>query len=456
LKDGKKPTQKTEEILALAVTGWLQGDSAAVTDPKFAITLHHAREFVLDYLRNETPTARTQALASFSKLHDVPTDVLVRLIRHLPPPNAYAEKLDAAEPTKLAIDLNDSDGGNYYVWLPPEYNPQRSYPVAMLLHSHREKADILVKRWRDEAAKHGFILVAPVWGGKSLAPKYDYNKADQDKVLDTLRDVRRKFNVDSDRVFLFGWQQGANAAFDIGLAHPDQFAGILPMNGDVSGFPHRYWSNAQFLPMYIVEGDRNGYAKSTRVLLKDWLRGHYPVLYVEYKGRSSEWYKAEMANMMDWMSRKKRYYPMKELGRYHTGGVAGGGEEYRTMRACDNRFYWLSTDEVLEKHLNTYSSWSQQTKPATLQASFAVSSETSKTGAKIVSHFNIRTFGVKDVSLWIAPDQIDFSRPVLIRINGQQFGSYRTLQPSPATLLEEVYRSGDRQRVFLAKLDFRL
>jgi poly(3-hydroxybutyrate) depolymerase len=458
LKEGKKPTQKTEEILALAVSGWLQGDGAAVTDANFAITLYRTREFVLNYLRTDSPTSRNELLASFVKRNDVPADVLVRLIRQLPPTHAYDKKLDATEPTKVSIDndLPKSDGGSYYLQLPPEYNPQRSYPVAILLQSQREKADVLVKRWQFEAAKHGFILVAPLWGGTGLQPKYRYTKDEQAIVLDTLRDVRRRFNVDSDRVFLFGWQQGANAAFDIGLAHPDQFAGISPMNGDVSGFPYKYWSNAQFLPMYIVEGDRNGYAKSTRVVLKDWLRGQYPVLYLEYKGRSSEWYSAEVPHIMDWMSRKKRVHPIKQMGSYHTGGVAGGGEEFKTMRACDNRFYWLSTDEILENHINTYTSWSQQTKPATLQASFAVANEASKSGAKIISHFNIRTSGIKQVSLWIAPNQIDFANQVLIRINGQQIGSYRTVQPSLATLLEELYLSGDRQRVFLAKLDFRL
>ena len=46
-------------------------------------------------------------------------------------------------------------------------------------------------------------------------------------VIDTLRDLRRRFQVDSDRVFLFGWEQGADAALDIGMSHPDQFAGVL-------------------------------------------------------------------------------------------------------------------------------------------------------------------------------------------------------------------------------------
>ncbi len=455
LKEGAKPTQKTEEVLALAVTGWLQGNTAAEPDPKAAVKLYRARTFVLSYLRTDASAARADLLAAFTAKNDITPDVLIRLIRLLPPSHPDAEAPEAGVAKKLTIEVPDSDGGKYFVWLPPEYHPQRSYPVVLLLQSHREKAEVLIQRWQREAARHGFILAAPLWGS-GLQPTYEYTRGEHSVVLDTLRDLRRRFNVDSDRVFLFGWEQGANAAFDIGLSHPDQFAGVLPMNGAVVGFPQRYASNAQYVPFYVVEGDRNrNHPKNTRGVFKDWIRGHYPSLYIEYKGRGSEWYSAEVANMMDWMSRKRRYHPLKEMGRYHTGG--GVGEEFKTMRTGDNRFYWLSTEEVLPKHLNDYRSWSNTIQPATLQASVGVGNETDlKSGAKIWSQFNIRTYGVRQVSLWIAPNQIDFTRPVVVRVNGQQVGGSRTIQPSLATLLEELYASGDRQRLFVARIDIRL
>jgi hypothetical protein len=455
LQEGKKPTQKTEEVLALAVSGWLQGNSAAEPDPKAAAKLFRARETVLLYLRTDNLVARNQLLGTLTAKYNIPVDALIRMIRLLPPPQAYSEKLETTEPAKLSIDLPDSDGGSYYLQLPPEYHPTRPYPVIILLHSYREKADVMVRRWQFEAAKHGFILAAPVWAQKGLRPSYEYSLAEHRLVLDTLRDVRRKFNVDSDRVFLFGWEQGANAAFDIGMSHPDQFAGVLPMNGTVKAFPTRYWSNAQYLPFYIVEGDRNGNnPKFARSLFKDWIRGHYPSLYIEYKGRGSDWFSGELANMMDWMSRKKRHHPLKEMGRYHTGG--GRGEEFKTMRTSDDRFYWLSTDDISAKHINTFASWSNQMEPATLQASASVGNEADKSGARIWTQFNIRTTGVKQVTLWLAPNQIDYAKPVIVRVNGQQVGGSRHIQPSVQTLLEQLYLSGDRQRLFVARIDLRL
>lgn len=456
-KDGQTPTQKSEEVLALAVSGWLQGDNAASTDAKSALQLWRTRQFLLEYLRTESPQARNDALASFQRANDIPIEVMIRVIRLLPPIQPNTDKLDAAGPTKMSIEVPDSEGGSYYLQLPPEYNPMRSYPVLLLLQSHRDTADATVKRWQYVAAQHGFILAAPLWGGKSLQPKYEFTAAEHAIVLDTLRDLRRRFNVDSDRVFMFGWEQGANAAFDIGLAHPDQFAGVLPMNGDVKGFPQRYATNAQYLPFYIVEGDRNGILpKSTRIVFKEWIRNHYPSLYVEYKGRASEWYGGEIPTMMDWMSRKQRLHPVKQMGRYHTGGLVGMGEEFKTMRTSDNRFYWLTTGEVLDKHVNNYQHWSENIKPATLQATCAVVNEETKAGPRIWTQFNIRTSGVKQVTLWIAPNQVDFSRPVRVRHNGVLIGGDRQMRPSLATLLEELYVSGDRQQLFVGRLDLRL
>jgi hypothetical protein len=159
---------------------------------------------------------------------------------------------------------------------------------------------------------------------------------------------------------------------------------------------------------------------------------------------------------MNWMIRKKRYHPQRQLGRHHTSGVAGTGEEFKTMREGDNHFYWLSTNAVTKSHLNEYATYSKRILPATLQADLQVGNELEKTGAKIWSQFNIRTSGVKQVTLWLEAGHIDFAKPVRIRVNGQQVGSDRLIPPSLQVLLENLAATGDRQRLYFAKVDMRL
>src|SRR4029079_4233731 len=100
----------------------------------------------------------------------------------------------------------------------PDYHHRRSYPVVILLHSGREKAEEMLERFTAEAAKYGFILAAPLWHGNNVFKKRIQPGAkEREIVCDALRDLRRRFNVDSDRVFLFGREDGATLAFDVGL-----------------------------------------------------------------------------------------------------------------------------------------------------------------------------------------------------------------------------------------------
>lgn len=454
LKDQRKPGQTTEEVLALAVTGWLQGNQAAEPDAKMAQKLFEARQFLLEYLSKGNGLARGTALAGYIAKSNLPVDVLARLVRLLPPSHAH-DKL-GTEVQKLTTAVPETEEASYVVQLPPNYSHQRSYPVLVVLHGAREDAETLMKRWEEQASKHGFILVAPLWSS-GLRASYEYSPREHNVVLTTLRDLRRKFQIDSDRVFLFGWEQGGEAAFDIGLSHPDQFAGVLPMNGKPQAFSARYWPNAQYLPFYVVEGDRNGVnSKMTRGVFKDWVRCQYASLYIEYKGRASEWYAGELPSMMNWMTRKKRYHPNRQLGRYNTGGSPGSAEEFRSLRDSDNRYYWLSTDAITKTHLVTDLATVNRVLPATLQGELRVGNELERNAAKIWSQFNIRTSGVKQVTLWLEEGMIDFAKPVRVRVNGEQFGADRVIPPSIATMLEELAVSGDRQRLCFARVDMKL
>src|SRR5262249_53303816 len=150
-------------------------------------------------------------------------------------------------------------------------------------------------------------------------------------VLDTVRDLRRRFSIDSDRVFLTGFGEGANMAFDVGLSHPDLFAGVLPIAGHIKAFTKIYWPNAYCLPFYVVGGDLDGDASKQcrQYLFEHWVPGGYPSLWVEYKGRGQEWFSGEVPYMFDWMNRKKRAPGYPDLGR---SGGANRGDEYQSMR----------------------------------------------------------------------------------------------------------------------------
>jgi pimeloyl-ACP methyl ester carboxylesterase len=279
--------------------------------------------------------------------------------------------------------------------------------------------------------------VAPEWSFDEDTG-YGYTSEEQAVVLDVLRDLRNRFNVDSDRVFLFGLGQGANLAYDVGLSHPDLFAGVLTMGGQPRWHAGHYWPNAQALPFYVVEGTHNGKGpKYNRDQFKHWVSGHYPSLYVEYKGRGPEWFGGELSHMFDWMGVKKRSHPRS----------LGDRDDFRSMREADNRFYWVSTESITKGSLNDAGRLWRTPNPARFEAHIG-------TGNFVY----VSTRGVKDVTIWFAPAMIDFEKNVKFKVNGSVPKGIKTsgvrISPSAAVLLEDFYQRGDKQYLFLAKKTF--
>ncbi|MBM4071896.1 MAG: hypothetical protein FJ271_23665 [Planctomycetes bacterium] len=455
-----KTSQSVEEVAALAISGWLQGDSVAEPDVKAAQSLVQARALLVECQKIGDSTSRQRLVDAFTKNHKLGVDAFERMIPFLPPPEPPESV--SMELQKLTISEGQARGTPYLLQLPPEYHPSRSYPVLFLLHAVGDKTEHMLARFRELGAQHGYILVAPTWG-KGLRYSYQYSPDEHAIVTDCLRELRRNYQVDSDRVFLFGFRAGGTMAFDVGLSHPDLFAGVVTMSGNPTGFGHRYAANGQYLPFYCIEGDMNGNGpKAHRALFKDWIRGGYPSLCVEYKGRASEWYSAELPVMFEWMNKKVRANPMKELGLPHLGG--GRGEEFCTLRSSDNSFYWLTTSAISERCQATYADLGRKNppvNPATLHAKITLPENVSvkKDGvvnkADIYNHINLRTRGVEQVTIWFGSKMIDFTKPVQLRINGSA-DRRRTVQPSLRVLIDNFCERGDRQRLYTAKIDLNL
>src|SRR5262245_24728965 len=74
---------------------------------------------------------------------------------------------------------------------------------------------------------------------------------------------------------------------------------------------------------------------------------------------------------------------------------------------------------------------------------------------QVWNQINLRTTGIQQITIWLAPNMIDFTKPVAVTHNGKQLGQ-RMVQPSIATMLEDFLHTWDRQRLYLAKLSLKL
>jgi pimeloyl-ACP methyl ester carboxylesterase len=246
--------------------------------------------------------------------------------------------------------------------------------------------------------------------------------------------------VDNDRVFLFGFGDGANFAMDVGASHPDLFAGVVAMgpNPKYYGMFMHYWRNTQKLPVYAVTGTINGGSlQSLRQIFENWMPKGFPAIMSVYRGRGMEWYSAELPPLFDWMGRKKRVTGTASLR------LGQRVEPWYMMRAEDNRFYWVGTDEIAANCLRNANP-GKNVLPAEMTADI-------RQGNLI----ELRSRGIRNITIWLDRDMIDWSKPVRIR-HGDSMPpkGYKPaiMKPDLDVMLEELYRRGDRSMLFMQKI----
>ena len=128
----------------------------------------------------------------------------------------------------------------YLVQVPLEYDPLRHYPTIVTLADAGVTPEQMLDFWSGpadkdkggdrlgQATRHGYIVIAVDWQSTHQFT-YDYSAREHHAVLGALRDACRRFSIDIDRVFLSGHGIGGDAAWDIAIAHPDLWAGVIPI-----------------------------------------------------------------------------------------------------------------------------------------------------------------------------------------------------------------------------------
>ncbi|QDU28707.1 Alpha/beta hydrolase family protein [Anatilimnocola aggregata] len=327
---------------------------------------------------------------------------------------------------------------DYYVQLPPEYDPYRRYPCVISLNGAGTTPLQQVDWWAGphsgtaamrygQATRHGYIVIAPVWT-REHQREYEYSAREHAAVLYTLRDASRRFAVDTDQVFLSGHSMGADAAWDIGLAHPDLWAGVMPIVARGDKYISRYSENGRNLPMYFVCGEKDGDKWQNNS--PDWERYlkyvGYDSLVVQYQGRGHEHFHDEIQNLFEWMNLHQRnFFPKKFAA--------------NTLRPWDNFFWYVEMDRMPPVGMVLPIQWPPG------RGVIATKVEASILPTNGIS---VDSSAAK-ITVWLSPDMINFNAKPFVSIRGKRF---QNIQPDVSVLLEDVRTRGDRQHPFWAKV----
>ena len=439
---GTDPQLPPDRALAIAISGWLQGAAAASENLKLALSAARVRDLLREYLQAADAAVRDTLRVKLGNEEAFSPATVAALARQMRPP---AEPTAAIAPGLHELDvvgLEGEPGSRCLVQLPPEYDPLRRYPVVVSLHAAWSTPLNQIDWWagqpsqdglrRGQATRRGVIVIAPAWTAPQQT-SYEYSARDHAAVLNALRAAQRRFSIDSDRVFLSGHSLGGDAAWDIALAHPDLWAGLVAIAPTAGKYVNHYWHNARTLPIYIVAGelDTACMARNSMDLDRYFAKG-FDTTYVEYRGRGHEHFSDELLRIFDWMAIKQRTFFPRSI-------------DVVTLRPWDRFFWWLEMAGAPEKTVVLPAQWPP---PAGFRP-FSIEAKTTP-GNSVAVHC-----GAERVRVWLSPELVDFDRPITVTLDGRKL-TREGVDPDIDVLLEDLRLRGDRQHPFWAVVDWPL
>ncbi len=438
------PSLKPDQKVALAISGWLLGTGAALDNLAVAMSLFEVKIEARKYLNAKRPHERDEILERIQSLEGGSPSYLARLISQMRPP-ITTETKELAIPGLYELTVPGIDQQaefTYQIQLPPEYDPYRRYPCVVTLNGAGSTPEQQIDWWagtysdqaqirQGQAARRGYIVIAPKWQ-KEFQREYEFTLREHASVLYALRDAIQRVSIDTDRVFLSGHSMGGDAAWDIGLSHPDLWAGVIPIVANADRYIHKYSDNGRGLPMYFVGGERDGgWLNDNGMELDRYLKGsRYDVTVVQYLGRGHEDFQDEIQRLFDWMelsSHRRQFFP-REI-------------EALTMRPWDNYFWWLELDQIPSRSVSLPAEGKERTvRPI-------------KTSARILENNRISVSArTGRVVVWLSPEMVDFDKPITVTVSAKDIR--KEAAADAKTLLEDVRTRGDRQHPFWAKVEW--
>ncbi|MGN7782868.1 prolyl oligopeptidase family serine peptidase [Niabella sp. 22666] len=144
---------------------------------------------------------------------------------------------------------------NYLLYLPENYknDTARKWPLVIFLHGSGESGDDLNKvkyhgppKLVEAGRKFPFILVSP-----QAPPRIGW-QVDVLKAL--LNDLKKKYKVDEDRVYMTGLSMGGFGTWNYAEKYPSDLAAIAPVCG--GGDTEKAWT-LRYMPVWCFHGAKD-------------------------------------------------------------------------------------------------------------------------------------------------------------------------------------------------------
>ncbi|MET0622652.1 MAG: dienelactone hydrolase family protein [Pyrinomonadaceae bacterium] len=226
---------------------------------------------------------------------------------------------------KVSKETLESGGRKraFYLYAPPSLKPAAA--LVVMLHGSGRNGLPLVEKWKELAEREGFVIAGPDavesrgWREPEDGPDF---------IRDLVESLRRRFDINPRRVYLFGHSAGAVFALNLSMLESEYFAAAAVHAGS-------WRSEGEFsvidlatrkVPLAIIVGDRDAFfpvnsVRATEAALKG--RG-FDIEVTVVKGHDHWYYdRAAEFNRDAWAFLKR--HELGEDPKYKVYASAGGG-----------------------------------------------------------------------------------------------------------------------------------
>jgi len=252
----------------------------------------------------------------------------------------------------------DESNQPYAIYIPENFDATKEYPLVVFLHgalsNHRlglrrvfgkgniqgpefgtpgfvpPQNDLEVTRFYPELKSVDYIVVAPFARGTA-----GYQGIPEQDVFDMLADVKSKFKIDENRMYLTGLSMGGGGTLWVGLTHPDMWAAIAPVCPAPPAGTDELAMNAFNFPVHLFVGDRDGLMTRSDAWYEMFKENDVDVKYIIYPGIAhNSWeYAYDNGFIFDWFAQFERNpFPVEV--------------KFTTSAFKYNKAYWITFDNL--------------------------------------------------------------------------------------------------------------
>jgi membrane-associated protease RseP (regulator of RpoE activity) len=235
----------------------------------------------------------------------------------------------------LTTASSDGKSRPFHLYVPSSYEPKKRLPVLINLHGAVSRPTLLsgeLKEFREmwSPQANEYIQILPL----GQAGCEWWSEVGASAILGALEVVKKRCNVDENRIYLTGFSDGGSGAFYIALYHSTPFAAFAPLNGfvgvaEMSG-EQVHLPDISNKPLYVVNcgQDRLYPAEEVSQFIDEMKKAGAKVTYKIYEkaGHDFSYGETEKPLIMDFFERNPRNpFPAKvvietadaTLGRVH-------------------------------------------------------------------------------------------------------------------------------------------